>query len=424
MMANEIVLKVENISKKFCRTLRRSMYYGATDVMRSMIGVSSHPEVLRQDEFWAVDHMSFTLRRGETLGLIGANGSGKSTLLRLLAGIYQPDAGRGEITGRVGALIALGAGFHPLMTGRENIYLNGTILGMTKGEIVRKFDEIVEFSGVEEFLDAPVKTYSSGMYLRLGFAIAIHSEPDILLVDEALAVGDASFQKKCFERILSMIRRGMALVLVSHSISSIERVCTQGLLLKHGRQVHFGNVQDCIQRYFHEVRQDNISSSPVPQTIGVGDVLFSSVCVYQEGGDRTDPNIEFGAAILIEFEYRFVKPVRHNNQVRVGIRTYEGHDVQKLIFQESPSSQQEAFDNEKIVPLREHGHVKIRIGNPRLFPQTFRVDISMSPLDMALHLGGIASAALFNVVPPRNRNLYLEYGNSTITEFDYDVVVT
>lgn len=423
-MGDDAVINVEGVSKKFCRNLRRSMYYGAFDVARSMVGLCSETDVLRPDEFWAVDHVSFSLRRGETLGLIGANGSGKSTLLRLLSGIYQPDRGRIEIRGSVGGLIALGAGFHPLMSGRENIYLNGTILGMTKREIQAKFDEIVDFADIGDFLDAPVKTYSSGMHLRLGFAVAILSEPDILLVDEVLAVGDAAFQKKCFERILRLIRNGAVMVFVSHSMPAVERLCAQGLLLTHGRQIYWGDVRECVQRYFHEIGQDNLHRAPAPQTIGAGDVLFSGVHAYQEGRDRGDPNIEFGAPIIIEFDYKFVSATGHNSQVRVGIRTYEGHDVQKIVFQESPSPERVTYPNEKIIHLKNEGRVRIRIGNPRLFPQTFRVDLAISPLDMDLHLGGIANAALFNVVPSRKERAYLEYGNLTITEFEYDVTIS
>jgi ABC-type polysaccharide/polyol phosphate transport system ATPase subunit len=423
-MADDIVVRVEGLGKKFCRTLRRSMYYGAIDVMRSMVGLSSYPEVLRRDEFWAVDHVTFALRRGETLGLIGANGSGKSTLLRLLAGIYQPDAGRIEIKGRVSALIALGAGFHPMMTGRENIYLGAAILGMSRRETDRKFNDIVDFADIGHFLDSPIKTYSSGMHLRLGFAIAIFSEPDILLVDEALAVGDASFQKKCLEKALRLIREGTAMILVSHATPTVERLCNNGLMLKQGRQIYWGPVEQCVQRYFHEIGQDNLTRGATPQTFGVGDVRFSNVHVYQEGRHLNDANVEFGAPIIIEFEYKFLKPTRHNNQVRVGIRTFEGREVQKIIFQERPCSQRDRYPNEHIIPLKEEGRVRVRIGSPRLFPQTFRVDLAISPLDMDLHLGGLANAALFNVVHPRHERTYLEYGNLTITEFDYDVAIS
>ena len=244
-MSNNVIVKAENVSKKFCRNLRRSMYYGAVDVLKCMVGIPVKTHTVRPDEFWAVDNVSFELQRGKSIGLIGVNGSGKSTLLRLLNGIYQPDRGRIEMRGKVGALISVGAGFHPLMTGRENIYLNATILGMSKKEINNKFDEIVDFAEIGAFLDAPVKTYSSGMYVRLGFAIAIQAEPDILLVDEVLSVGDVNFQKKCFDKILNFLNRGTSIIFVSHAISTVERLCTECILLKHGKQVFteaLGNV--------------------------------------------------------------------------------------------------------------------------------------------------------------------------------------
>ncbi|MCK4325438.1 ABC transporter ATP-binding protein, partial [bacterium] len=184
---NDIAIKVEHVSKKFCKRLRHTMLYGTVDIARSTLGLLPHSGQLRVGEFWAVDDVSFELKRGETLGIIGPNGAGKTTVLKMLNGIFMPDKGKIIIKGRVGALIEVGAGFHPMLTGRENIYINGTILGMSKREIDKKFDDIVNFADIGDFIDSPVKHYSSGMYVRLGFAIAIHCEPDILLVDEVLA---------------------------------------------------------------------------------------------------------------------------------------------------------------------------------------------------------------------------------------------
>jgi ABC-type polysaccharide/polyol phosphate transport system ATPase subunit len=424
LMADPVVLRVANTGKKFCRTLRRSMYYGMTDVFRGMMGLYSRSDSLRQDEFWALDHVTFSLKRGEKIGLIGGNGSGKSTLLRLLAGIYQPDAGRIEVRGKVCALIALGAGFHPLLTGRENIYLNGTILGMTKREINGHFDQIVEFAGVGEFLDAPVKTYSSGMHVRLGFAIAIHSNPDLLLVDEVLAVGDAAFQNKCFEKVSSLNEKGAAIIFVSHSMAAVERVCTTGLLLKNGKQLFLGNVRESVQRYFDDITQENCARGTTPELLGLGEVLFSDVQVYQDGGNPSDQNIEYGKDFVIQFEYKFLKERNHNNQVRVWIRTVDGRDVQRLLFQECPFGDGSTYPNVKILPLKQSGTVQIKVLNPRLFPQTFRVDVAVVPIDKGIHLGGLANAALFNIVHPRVAGHYLEYGNMTITEFDYAVALS
>jgi lipopolysaccharide transport system ATP-binding protein len=184
-MNDEVAIKVDHISKKYCKSLKRSMLYGVTDIGRNTLGLSSHSEKLRRSEFWAVDDVSFEVKKGETLGLIGPNGSGKTTLLKMLNGIFWPDKGKITINGRVGALIEVGAGFHPMLTGRENVYINAAILGMTK-KVDEKFDAIIEFADIGDFIDAPVKFYSSGMFVRLGFAVAVHYEPDILLVDEGL----------------------------------------------------------------------------------------------------------------------------------------------------------------------------------------------------------------------------------------------
>lgn len=225
------------------------MAYGSFDVARNMLGVSYDKGTLRKDEFWALEDISFKVKKGETLGIIGQNGCGKSTLLRLINGIYPPDKGRIAIKGRIGALIAVGAGFHPHMTGRENIILNGTILGMTKGELKKKFDSIVDFAGLEEFLDAPVSTYSSGMYVRLGFSIAVHCEPDILLVDEVLAVGDVGFQTKCFDKIGQMRKRGTSTFFVSHNLHHIYTFCDKVLVLNKGKIIYNGNPEKGLSLY-------------------------------------------------------------------------------------------------------------------------------------------------------------------------------
>lgn len=422
-MSNNSVLIVEKVSKKFCKNLKRSMYYGAIDVIKSMAGLKTRTDILRKDEFWAVDEVSFELKKGMSLGIIGENGSGKSTLLRLLSGIYQPDKGRIIIKGRVGTLLSLGAGFHPLMTGRENIYLNATILGMKSDEIKKKFKEIVEFAEIEDFIDAPVKTYSSGMYVRLGFSIAIHAEPDILLVDEVLAVGDVNFQKKCFEAILEKKKNGTSIIFVSHSISAIERLCTECMLLKQGKQIYLGNARDCIRRYFYEIGQENLLKGIQPQKVGIGDVIISDVYVYQEGGDKNNPNIEFGKNIIIEFKYKFLKKESNKNQVRIGIRTFEGRDIQKIFFHETAFIDNVIYPNEKIIPLDKEGMVQIKILNPKLFPQTFRLDIAISSLDMDVHLGGVLNAAIFNIIHPIHEKRYFEYGNMSINEFDYEVKI-
>jgi lipopolysaccharide transport system ATP-binding protein len=249
---NDIAIKAEHVSKKFCKSLRYVMTYGAADITRDFFSIKSQTEELRTGEFWAVNDVSFELKRGETLGIIGPNGSGKSTVLKMLNGIYMPDQGRLQIEGRVGALIEVGAGFHPMLTGKENIYVNGAILGMRKKEINRKFDEIVDFAGIGDFLDSPVKHYSSGMFVRLGFAVAVHCEPDVLLIDEVLAVGDTKFNIKCYQKIQEIKKRGTSIILVSHNEYTIREQASNCLYLRNGELRFLGPCEEGISKYIKE----------------------------------------------------------------------------------------------------------------------------------------------------------------------------
>ena len=225
------------------------MLYGTNDVARDMFGFPQKEVELRKAEFWSLQDINFELHRGETLALIGQNGCGKSTLLRLINGIYPPDKGTISIYGRIGALIAVGAGFHPHMTGRENIFLNGTILGMNKLELRQKFDSIVDFAEIGDFIDAPVSTYSSGMTVRLGFAIAIHADLDILLVDEILAVGDIGFQLKCFKKIVELRNSGIGIIMVVHDLHAVSTFSNRLLLLHKGKQDFLGEVSKGLSIY-------------------------------------------------------------------------------------------------------------------------------------------------------------------------------
>jgi ABC-type polysaccharide/polyol phosphate transport system ATPase subunit len=231
---SDTLIKVEGVSKKFCRSLKKSLWYGMQDLGREITGRKHGGEgELRPDEFWAVNDVSFELKRGECLGLIGRNGAGKTTLLRMLNGLIKPDRGRIEMRGRVGALIALGAGFNPILTGRENIYVNASVLGLTKQEIDAKLDEIIDFAEIGEFIDMPVQSYSSGMNVRLGFSVASCLSPDILLLDEVLAVGDSAFRTKCGNRIKELLPNA-AVILVTHSMEFVTWYATKALLLEKG----------------------------------------------------------------------------------------------------------------------------------------------------------------------------------------------
>jgi len=231
---DDAVIVVEQVSKKFCRDLKRSLFYGIQDIAADLGGWRRRSESLRQGEFWALKDVSFQLRRGEALGLVGTNGAGKSTLLRIISGLIKPDTGCVRIRGRLAPLIALGAGFNPILTGRENIYANMSILGVSTREIKQRFDQVVEFAEIWEAIDAPVQSYSSGMAARLGFACAIYTEPDILLIDEVLAVGDARFKAKCYRRLYELRQKGTSFILVNHSSQAILNTCDTAIYLSPG----------------------------------------------------------------------------------------------------------------------------------------------------------------------------------------------
>ncbi|MDW5287889.1 ABC transporter ATP-binding protein [Formosa sp. PL04] len=253
---SEVLVKVENVSKKFSKDFKKSLWYGVKDMSSALFTNQYNQNVLRPSEFWAVKNVSFELRRGECLGLIGHNGAGKSTLLKVLNGLIRPDEGKITMHGRIGALIELGAGFNPILTGRENIYNNGSVLGFSKKEIDAKLDSIIEFSEIGEYIDSPVRNYSSGMKVKLGFAVASQLEPDVLIIDEVLAVGDAGFRIKCLNRIINLMSK-TAVIFVSHSMVQISKISTEIMLLKKGKiLLKTQNAGEGIQKYFEEFKSN------------------------------------------------------------------------------------------------------------------------------------------------------------------------
>jgi lipopolysaccharide transport system ATP-binding protein len=260
MMEQDVLIEVSGLGKKFSRNLRRSLLYGFSDVIKAVFGMGKKQRSnLRKHEFWAVRNVSFTVRRGECLGLIGHNGAGKSTLLKMLNGLIRPDEGSIVMRGRVGALIELGTGFNPILTGRENIYINGQILGFTKTEIDAKLESIIDFSEIRDFIDSPVQTYSSGMKVRLGFAVAAQMEPDVLIIDEVLAVGDVGFRGKCLKVISEMMSKA-AVIFVSHSMPIVNRYCNRGILMSKGKlAVDSFQVQDAIEAYLNSFESGSMS---------------------------------------------------------------------------------------------------------------------------------------------------------------------
>lgn len=297
-MSDEVLVKVENVSKKFCRGLKKSLWYGMQDIATEITGIKSD-HALRPDEFWAVNDVSFELRRGECLGLLGRNGAGKSTLLRMLNGLIKPDRGYIELNGQVGGLIALGAGFNPVLTGRENVYVNGSILGLSKKDIDARFDEIVAFSELEEFIDAPVQSYSSGMEVRLGFAVAaILLQPDILLLDEVLAVGDIGFTIKCLNT-MQQIANQAAVIFVSHSVQLVSTFCNRVMVMKEGHNFfETGNIGEGIDAY--------LTLFPVTESLGgTGEASIKSVLLKCPQTSETGTHgvgVPHGSSLELEVE--------------------------------------------------------------------------------------------------------------------------
>ena len=295
-MSNEVLINVEGVSKKFCRSLKKSLWYGLQDIANEALGRKGSHGRLRAEEFWAVNDVAFELRRGECLGLIGRNGAGKTTLLRMLNGLIKPDKGRIEMRGRVGALITLGAGFNPILTGRENIYINGSVLGLNKHKIDKKIEEIINFAEIREFIDSPVQSYSSGMKVRLGFAVAAALQPDILLIDEVLAVGDTAFKVRCYNRIRDLLP-GAAVIFVSHSMQEIARICSRALVLKSGNTYFCGSKTEGIYAYERLNRENEIfqgSDFIVHKSELISDV---HVIRYETSTSRLESCIEAGIHI-------------------------------------------------------------------------------------------------------------------------------
>jgi len=281
----DTVLDVQRLSKKF---RRGEIYNTLRDLVPALTGKifrSTREGNLKKRDFWALKDVSFSVSRGEAFGIIGGNGAGKSTILKLLTGIMKPTQGTMNVRGRISALIEVSAGFHQDLTGRENIYLNGAILGMSREEIRRRFDAIVDFSGLEEFIDTPVKRYSSGMFARLGFSVAAHVDPDVLLVDEVLSVGDYLFQQKCLDRMQSVICSGATVVFVSHNLREVARLCRRSLLLERGQVQMIGATQEVINAYYDRGQQHRTSNS---NTAGK-DAVITKVVVH----DGTNARMEF-----------------------------------------------------------------------------------------------------------------------------------
>ncbi len=292
---SDIALRVEGLSKQYRIGARKQAYRTLRDTLgeslsrparrlRSAFGGPPIEKRVKHEQIWALEDISFTVRTGEVVGVIGRNGAGKSTLLKILSRITEPTRGYADIRGRVGSLLEVGTGFHPELTGEENIYLNGAILGMTRADIRRKFDEIVAFAEIDRFINTPVKHYSSGMYLRLAFAVAAHLEPEVLLVDEVLAVGDAGFQRKCTGKMGEVARDGRTVLFVSHNMAAMRQLCSSAFLLSGGRLAMSGETGDVIRAYLSSSLSTSAADLTTAERSGAGEIQFSSLRFEDEAG--------------------------------------------------------------------------------------------------------------------------------------------
>jgi len=309
---SDVAVHVAHLEKRYHLDERAGGYRTLREVVgRALrLGGSAHGRepAVRHRELWALRDVSFDVRQGEVLGLIGPNGAGKSTLLKVLARVTQPTAGQAKVRGRVGSMLDVGVGFHPELSGRENVFLNGAILGMRRSEVQRRFDQIVEFAGLEAFLDLPVKHYSSGMYMRLAFAVAAHLDTEILFIDEVLAVGDASFQKKCLGTLTQVAGQGRTIILVSHNMPPILALCHRVLRLEHGRVVEQGAPRDVVRRYLDQ----QLTTMIVPldernDRSGDGSARITSIRI--ENGDG-ESGITSRSRLKITIGYRSDGPLR------------------------------------------------------------------------------------------------------------------
>ena len=375
----EKLIDCQNVGKLFCRDLKRGLWYGIKDIAKDLLlrhepCKDSTGIALRKGEFWANKDVSFQVHRGECLGLIGRNGAGKTTLLKMLNGLIKPDAGAIEVRGQVAALIALGAGFNPILTGRENIFVNGSILGISRKTIRAQIDEIIEFAEIKDFIDTPAKNYSSGMQVRLGFAIAaVLAEPDVLLLDEVLAVGDAGFRAKCYAKIAEMIKTA-AVILVSHNMEAVSRICDRAILLAGGAVQMDTTPAIASQRYLS-------SFSPGKENLTVAHGFEVSEISFEQ--DR----IKFGDRLVVR--YRVYSPKEISNPImKLNIYTFSGECVAE--FNSINEGIELTLENES------NNLIEITLQDVRLHPQDYLVSISIIS-DRSNHLVWWRNAGKFCV---------------------------
>jgi lipopolysaccharide transport system ATP-binding protein len=381
-------ISIENLGKRYTVDHQQRDGNGIRHVietaMRSPFGwlrSGSSPKMQHAD-FWALRNLSFRIEQGEVVGIIGRNGAGKSTLLKILSRITVPTEGRVRINGRIASLLEVGTGFHQELTGRENIFLNGAILGMSHAEIIRKFDEIVDFSGIEEFLDMPVKRYSSGMYVRLAFAVAAHLEPEILIVDEVLAVGDAAFQKKCLGKMGSFAQSGRTVLFVSHNAEAIRTLCSRGIWLKDGSLHQDGDVDEVLEDYFN-FTSNKLSFSSANPNYGF---IIHKVVLKNERGEETNQFCP-GEDLIVEVTYEAQKDLAEPYFV-LGVQGIFGSCFTANML----------LDGNRPGVMVGKGRLACRFKSLPLFPQSYSIKMSVRTNDGRDTIVDYQDVAYFSVV--------------------------
>lgn len=325
----DAIIKIEGLSKRYQLRHQSGERY---KTLRDLLGAGFKKKATTAvSDFWALRDVSFDVQQGDRLGIVGRNGAGKSTLLKILSRIVDPTKGRIEINGRLASLLEVGTGFHPELSGRENVFLNGSILGMSRNEIARKFDEIVAFAEVEKFIDTPVKRYSSGMYVRLAFAVAAHLEPEILIVDEVLAVGDSEFQKKCIGKMKEVSSGGRTILFVSHNMAAIQNLCNKAVFLQHGQLIEQGDVHAVLNTYLKSSdRSSGIDLRDRKDRQGTGDLKFVSFNILSEKGEELG-NAQSGENHILRFTFEKKENFRINKlHLAIGIDDEYGTRISHL----------------------------------------------------------------------------------------------
>jgi ABC-2 type transport system ATP-binding protein len=357
------VVVAEHVSKKF------RMYRERNNSIKAAVMRGGRAKV---DVFWALDDVSLEVQQGSTTGLVGANGSGKSTMLKCLARILRPDKGSVSTVGKMSALLELGAGFHPELTGRENVFLNGAILGLKQRELQERFDDIVDFAGIGQFIDEPVKNYSSGMYVRLGFSVAINVQPDILLVDEVLAVGDEAFQRKCLERFAELKHNGKTVIIVSHSMQSVVNMCDHAIWFQKGHKMADGDPKEVVEAYTGSIVLDEHRPADKGDRWGSGEARIERVELLDREG-REVTRLKSGEPLTLRLSYTTSEPVARP-VFSVSVQTLQGVVISNPTTREA-----------ELVPEKLDGSGRLELTLPRLplLPGTYDVTVSVTDFTMA-----------------------------------------